>query len=789
MSTTRTQKITYVVLLVILVVAAALRFYALDGQSYWADEGNSVVLAAKGVDEIIRSAAADIHPPAYYLLLNGWGKAFGLDAIGARSLSALIGVLVVWVIYLLGSRLRNPLAGLIASTLAAVNPFLIYYSQEARMYELLALCAVITAYALLIWLTSPSRRMFGAILYFIFATLGLYTHYAFPIHLIALNIVFFIWVWRNRSEFGRQVIFTRHSPVLHWLILQLAVILLYLPWLPTAFRQLTTWPAPQNILSPVQALTNTLELFICGPTLCLETSTFLTVALISVGLVILAVLPKWAKDDSWPGAILPLIWLLAPLVAMFLFGIFSPVFFKFLIIVVPAYLLLLAIGVQRIASLVQGRIELRFTFLPCLLPAMFTLLLALPSLQSLDRYYHDPAVARDDYRSIAYYVNSVADNNDAVILNAPGQIDVFSQYDYGEAVVYPIPSTRPINEQAAIAELDHILYTHNNIYVIYWATEQSDPQNIIESYLAGHAFKAWDSWIGNLRFVAYSAAPPPDSTQLVWPVQFGETISLDAIGFDPAPLQPGDIARVLLRWITETPVEDAYKITLQLLDAANQVVAQVDSEPVGGQRPTNTWQPFESIDDPYGLPILLGTPPGGYSLILAVYDPTSGARLPVTTNEGISDHLPLGAITIETPSKPPPTAVLPIPYPDDTIIADFSFLGHARYKQGFNHAPDTPLLPGDPLHLTTFWRANVTPDGDYQFDLLLDGAPIGRFPLAGPGYPTSKWEPGYPWRGEHTSVFPPDLATNGKHILTIQLVGPNGEAVGEPITLQPSFIY
>ncbi len=598
MPASRSRFINNAVLFIILLIAAILRFYALDGQSFWADEGNSVVLATKGGLEIVKAAAADIHPPAYYLTLSMWARAFGLSALGARSLSAVFGVVLVWIVYLLGTRLRNTFTGLIAGILVAANPFLIYYSQEARMYELLALCAAITAYALLIWLIQPSRRALVAILYLLFATFGLYTHYAFPIHLIALNIVFLIWVWHCRSAVQQTSILTRRSALVPWLILQLTVLLLYFPWLPTAIRQLTTWPSPPNTLEPFQALSQSIELFVCGPILCSGATTFPLVAVLSILLIIVALLPRWPTGNSWPASMLPLLWLLVPLVAMFLFGIFSPVFFKFLIIVVPAYLLLLAVGIQQLTSLLQARVKSKIV---CLFPAVLTILLVLPSIQSLNRYYHDPAVARDDYRSIAHYVNSVADEDDAVILNAPGQIDVFSQYDHGEAAIYPLPNTRPLDEQATIANLAQILDAHSRIYAIYWATEQSDPTGLVETYLAEHGFKAWDNWIGNLRFVAYSAEPPPEPTQLVWPVQFGEAITLDAVGFDVATLQPGDIARVLLRWTTNTPIEKDYKITLQLLNNANQVVSQVDSEPVGSQRPTSTWQPFESIDDPYGL--------------------------------------------------------------------------------------------------------------------------------------------------------------------------------------------
>ncbi|MCS6910063.1 MAG: hypothetical protein NZM11_05770, partial [Anaerolineales bacterium] len=50
----------------IVLLAAALRFYRIDHQSYWNDEGNSRVLASRDVPTILRNAAADVHPPGYY---------------------------------------------------------------------------------------------------------------------------------------------------------------------------------------------------------------------------------------------------------------------------------------------------------------------------------------------------------------------------------------------------------------------------------------------------------------------------------------------------------------------------------------------------------------------------------------------------------------------------------------------------------------------------------------------------------------------------------------------------
>ncbi|MBC8450440.1 MAG: glycosyltransferase family 39 protein, partial [Chloroflexi bacterium] len=138
-----------ILLIIILLLALALRAYRLDGQSLWADEGNSAALAGRSLAQIAHDSAHDIHPPLYYWLLHGWTPLFGSNEIGLRSLSALLGLLLVWLIYSIGRRLHGQATGLLAAFLAAVNPFQIYYAQEARMYMLLALCGAGTVYSLI----------------------------------------------------------------------------------------------------------------------------------------------------------------------------------------------------------------------------------------------------------------------------------------------------------------------------------------------------------------------------------------------------------------------------------------------------------------------------------------------------------------------------------------------------------------------------------------------------------------------------------------------------------------
>ncbi|MCB0080923.1 MAG: glycosyltransferase family 39 protein, partial [Caldilineaceae bacterium] len=139
----------------ILLGAAVLRFYHLGASSLWSDEGNTWALLSRSFGQIARDAAADIHPPGYYWLLKLWSIPFGTSATAMRSFSALLGVLLVYLIYCLGCHLRPAhhqlrlsWPALVAAFLAALNPFQIYYSQEARMYLLLAVAGAVLMLAL-----------------------------------------------------------------------------------------------------------------------------------------------------------------------------------------------------------------------------------------------------------------------------------------------------------------------------------------------------------------------------------------------------------------------------------------------------------------------------------------------------------------------------------------------------------------------------------------------------------------------------------------------------------------
>ncbi len=143
----------------ITLAGALLRFSTLHVQSYWLDEVATVNVLHKSFGGMISGVASgESTPPLYYILAWLWAKLFGTGEVGLRSLSALFGTATIPVAFALARRIAGRRAGLIAAAIAAFNPLLVWYSQEARSYALLVLLTGLGLIAFLRALDQPSRR-------------------------------------------------------------------------------------------------------------------------------------------------------------------------------------------------------------------------------------------------------------------------------------------------------------------------------------------------------------------------------------------------------------------------------------------------------------------------------------------------------------------------------------------------------------------------------------------------------------------------------------------------------
>ena len=179
-----------VALALICVAGAVLRFATLDVQSLWYDEAVTAELLRMDLSGLLHAIpSSESSPPLYYVLGWLWTHAFGTGEVGLRSLPALIGTATIPVVWALGRRIGGDGAGLVAAALVAVNPMLVWFSQEARAYALLVLLA---ALATLLWLRALERPRPGrAAAWSVVAALAVATHY-YAIFLVAPQAVWLV---------------------------------------------------------------------------------------------------------------------------------------------------------------------------------------------------------------------------------------------------------------------------------------------------------------------------------------------------------------------------------------------------------------------------------------------------------------------------------------------------------------------------------------------------------------------------------------------------------------------
>ncbi len=816
----------------IVALAVGLRFWRLNGQSLWADEGNSAALAWRSWSDISQAAAADIHPPLYYWLLSLWVKVFGSSENGLRSLSAVVSAATVGLTFDLGRRLFGRVAGLLAAFLLAVAPLAVYYAQEARMYALLTFWATALVASFVVFLqqemieVSPGRReapLIGTTPGFVFAVtaiLGLYTHYLFPLLLVVINLVYGGWLL---STWARPF---RRLRVVRWLFLHLVIVFGFWAWAGIALARVRAWPAPAVTEQGVNVVLDALRWLAFGPSAAAVAPLWFwpVLAALLLGLlpVALSLRPRatlapvpargaparkkvkpaparqaavgaapptpapGAAPGAWTAWALPVGWLVAPLVLMLALGLFKDAYLKFLLMASPAWALLLARGLLLPLAVLRAAPTAPAAPGRSLGLALAWLTVGLVGISvgaalALNAYYTDPALARDDYRGVARIIAAVATPQDVILLDAPGQRDVFSYYDRSSLPVLALPAQRPPVAADTTARLAHDLAGKRRVYALFWATDESDPQRIVETWLDQNAYKVQDTWQGNVRFVIYSL-PQAQAPMQPLAVAFAPLADLTGLAANAAAVASGDVLEITLRWQVTAATPLRYKVFLQLLDDNNQVWAQRDAEPVGESRPTSAWQVGEVITDRHGLLIPPGTPPGRYRLIAGLYDAASGARLRTAT----ADFVDLGAWEVARPARLLPRAAFAININANRSFGDVTLLGFNRYPRGFSHAPETPLHGGDLLHLDLFWQAEQAPAQDWQAVVSLGELPAGRRvesqgPLAGAAYPASQWQAGEIVRGQLDLALPSDLPP-GSYPLRLAVYAP-GTTPGSGVAL------
>lgn len=211
------------ILIGIIILSIGLRLYGLDRQSLWFDElaeENAFQRQFLNENEIFLPDT----PPFNLFFISLVTQFFPGSDFALRMVPFTFGVISIPLFFLLGRKIFNDKIGLIAAFLLAISPFHIWYSQEARMYSLLWMLALISMIFFINALHQPNIKNFTG--YIISNTAGLYTN-QFAVFLLVLQALYLL------------VFLAKNKPHLFkWVFVFGIIVLSYIPWIIHTYTSL-----------------------------------------------------------------------------------------------------------------------------------------------------------------------------------------------------------------------------------------------------------------------------------------------------------------------------------------------------------------------------------------------------------------------------------------------------------------------------------------------------------------------------------------------------------------------
>jgi mannosyltransferase len=235
---------------VLMAVSLFIRTKYLGGQ-FWMDEGIAVGISGHALTAIPGVLRSDGSPPLYYLLLHIWMSLFGNSEVATHTLSLVFGMLTVPVGLWVGWSLFGKRAGMMTATLFAFSAFITEYSQETRMYSLMALLGLLATAGFMHGFVYRRRKY--VILFSVSQALMLYTH-AWGIFYGVGSAIALLILWRISPEEDRK------NLLKDGVLAFVGAGVLFLPWLPNFIYQAThtaaPWDSSPRFGAPVQLSRN-----------------------------------------------------------------------------------------------------------------------------------------------------------------------------------------------------------------------------------------------------------------------------------------------------------------------------------------------------------------------------------------------------------------------------------------------------------------------------------------------------------------------------------------------------
>ncbi len=730
-------------LLLLLLMAFALRVHQLDAFSFWQDEGLTPLRASYSLGGILSNeitiqgaVSQDTHPPLYFLLIHLSRGLLGESDFAYRFPSVLASVLLIPLLYQFGAAVAGKKVGLIAALLASFNPLLIWFSQEARMYTMVVLFATAASYALWRGLTGH-RVIRWLLLYILFAALAFLTHYTAAL-LIAFQALFWLWLLWKR---GHRLL------IVGTLIIGLLILIPFIPY--TIPRLFTGAETNYFYVSPLIMLQDIIHGFGMG-----NTTQFsqLIIRLLDIVVAIIVILGFYGAYRVSKGWLLPsflLVYLLAVVLGLALGSLIKPMYqgVRHIIVGSSAFILLLSLGVFALPKR------------PRWLPYTALALILVGPLISLNNLYNNDRYAKDDVRGLITYIEEHAGDRDVVLYNNAILLGLHEHYQEREDLpatalpIYPHPAN-----DATLSDLEALSSQYDRIWFVNDPpADGRDDSHLVNSWLSDNLLLT-DREKKHARTIkvqvdAFSTTPilfsalPAEAkvvessnsseNQLVaWGAGFDQPAALPNLWFD-------------LYWANPGPVNEKLQLRFFLRDQDGQIWLERNrpfwtwDQELNSYLETNLNDGQSSSPQPakylmrlsYDLGLPDGIPPGEYALSILLWDKESG--------QALGEQQTLGSITLGSV--------------DDWPLAQdiqFETSGSLIFENGYTLAglanTEAVVRPGHALPIFLYWQASsARPGVTYEMELVGPEGRVWDQAVSSPGpdwLPAEVWESGAPVR-------------------------------------------
>ncbi len=406
----------------LIAVSLFISTFTLEVQSIRLDESQSVWIATKSIPAIFNLVAEDVHVPLYFLILHFWLQIFGTQIAAARALSLLFFILSLPILYKLISEVSDKTTAWITVGLFSLSPFIVWYSSETRMYTLFILVSSLQNLSFIRFLKSFGKSyklMLGTT-----SLIGFFTHYFFTFQVITQFVYLMskLWIRTSKTKPEEERIF---PVVLRYIYTLGSTVIFFVPWIYLAVRSGVGSTTQPVIVHPtsfnlLQAFVN----FFFG----FQPQGIQSVLISLWPVSVLGVFLIFTQQLKSKPLFLEYFLLMAffPIALAFAVSFIKPLFLsRYLIFVTPNLFFILA------------WVLISYT------KRFFKVALGLTTAILLGLLIYQNTVAaspvKEDYQSVANYLNQEVTPKDIITLSAPFTIYPIEYYYRGYARIATIP--------------------------------------------------------------------------------------------------------------------------------------------------------------------------------------------------------------------------------------------------------------------------------------------------------------------------------------------------------------